>query len=274
MTLITKHKGFGTKFNSLMDEVHVDFEHKSANITNILISKICSSSFQARKYFDDEAIEQLSLSIKALGVLCPILVRMISGNKFEVIAGERRWRAASLAGITSIPAIILSLSDEEAMAIGLIENIQRENLNIIEEAEAYNKLIKDFGLTHQQVSDKVNKSRSFITNCMRVLELPEKVKGEIIEGNITFGHAKALLSAPEKDRVALSNKLTNEKLSVRNLENLINNINDSKEYAQIINDVFISVGVEAKINKIPKDRYQMIFSNKSDMLRFINKAIS
>lgn len=166
-------------------------ETKEQGLTLLSINEIRPNTLQPRKDFDDTAIIELTASIKEKGILQPIVVRQ-AGNGFQIIAGERRWRAAQRAGITRVPVIIKDASDREALELALIENLQREDLNPIEEASGYQHLIDEFGLTHEEVSSQIGKDRSTITNQLRLLKLSEEAKLALIEGEITAGHARAL----------------------------------------------------------------------------------
>ena len=204
-------------------------EDKPHGYTVASINEIKPNIFQPRKEFDEEAISQLASSIKEKGILQPLVVRTISGG-YEIIAGERRWRAAQRAGITRVPVIIKEASDREVLEIALIENLQREDLNPIEEAVAYQQLIDEFELTHEDLSRQIGKDRSTITNQLRLLKLPEEAKRALIAGEITSGHARAILSieSPAEAREALR-AIQKQKLSVRKAEQLIQNISKRKK---------------------------------------------
>lgn len=174
------------------------------------------NSDQPRYTFDEVALEELSLSIKEKGLLQPILVRQLTGDKYQIVAGERRWRAAQMAGIHEVPVVVRELTDAEVLEIAIIENIQREDLSAIEEATGYSKLIEEFGHTQEVLAKIVGKSRSHITNLLRLLNLPQKVRDLVDGGRLSMGHARALLSAP--DPVALAGKVVAEGLSVRQTE--------------------------------------------------------
>jgi len=174
------------------------------------------NSNQPRYHFDEAALEELSLSVKEKGLLQPILVRQTGPEKYQIVAGERRWRAAQMAGIHEVPVVVRELTDAEVLEIAIVENIQREDLSAIEEAAGYSKLIEEFGHTQEALSKIVGKSRSHITNLMRLLNLPQKVRDLVDNGRLSMGHARALLSA--KDPVALAGKVVAEGLSVRQTE--------------------------------------------------------
>ncbi|GJM15752.1 MAG: chromosome partitioning protein ParB [Thermodesulfobacteriota bacterium] len=193
------------------------------------INEVKPNSSQPRKEFDEEAIGELANSIKEKGILQPLVVRTVE-NGYEIIAGERRWRAAQRAGVTRVPVIIKEASDREVMELALIENLQREDLNPIEEAVAYQHLIDEFELTHEDVSRQIGKERSTITNQLRLLKLPDEAKAALIAGDITSGHARAILSieSPAEAREALK-AIQKQRLSVRNTEQLIKKISKRKK---------------------------------------------
>lgn len=184
---------------------------------------------QPRKNFEEDALLELADSIKQMGVLQPLLVRK-RNDYYEIIAGERRWRAAKIAGLKEVPVIIKDYTEQEIVEIGLIENIQRENLNSIEEAMAYKKLLEEFHLKQDEVAERVSKSRTAVTNSMRLLKLNEKVQQMIIDDMITTGHARALLAIDDQEQqYILANKIFDEKLSVRETEKLIKDIKNPKK---------------------------------------------
>lgn len=184
---------------------------------------------QPRKNFEEDALLELADSIKQMGVLQPLLVRK-RNDYYEIIAGERRWRAAKIAGLKEVPVIIKDYTEQEIIEIGLIENIQRENLNPIEEAMAYKKLLEEFHLKQDEVAERVSKSRTAVTNSMRLLKLNEKVQQMIIDDMITTGHARALLAIDDQEQqYILANKIFDEKLSVRETEKLIKDIKNPKK---------------------------------------------
>ena len=195
----------------------------------ININKVEPNREQPRKNFDEDALLELSESIKQFGVLQPLLVQDKNGY-YEIIAGERRWRAAKLAGLKQVPVIIKNLTEQEIVEISLIENIQRENLNPIEEAFAYKRLLTEFHLKQDEVAERVSKSRTAVTNSMRLLKLSEKVQQMVIEDMISTGHARALLGIddPEKQYMT-AQKIFDEKLSVRETEKLVKKIQQEKD---------------------------------------------
>ena len=190
----------------------------------VKISKVEPNRTQPRKQFDEDALVELSESIKQFGILQPLLVSD-KGDYYEIIAGERRWRAAKLAGLKEVPVIIKEFNDQQVVEISLIENIQREDLNPIEEAMAYKRLINEFKLKQDSIAERVSKSRTAVTNSLRLLKLDERVQQMLIDEMISAGHARAILAIPDKDKQAsVAMKVFDEKLSVRETEKLVKHI--------------------------------------------------
>lgn len=212
--------------NSLNEEV----THSEDQISKLRISLIDPKSDQPRKYFDKEALEQLANSIVENGLLQPILVREYGEGRYQIIAGERRFRASKIAGLTEIPAIVLDKDDRKAAQIALIENIQREDLNPIEEALAYKSLAEEYDMTQEELSIKVGKSRSAIANMMRLLDLPEEIITLVASGELSAGHARTLLGVKDRDNmITLADRAIAEDLSVRVLEEEVKRINKPKK---------------------------------------------
>lgn len=206
-----------------------DEKERAADGVKVNINKVEPNRDQPRKSFDEDALLELSESIKQFGILQPLLVQE-RDDYYEIIAGERRWRAAKMAGLKEIPVIIKKLSEQEIMEISLIENIQREDLNPIEEALAYKRLLTEFNLKQDEVAERVSKSRTAVTNSMRLLKLDEKVQQMIIDEMLTTGHARALISIenPEK-QYSVAQKIFDEKLSVRDTEKLVKSLQNEKK---------------------------------------------
>lgn len=193
--------------------------------TLVKITKVEPNRDQPRKNFDEDALLELADSIKQFGLLQPILVQDRK-DYYEIIAGERRWRAAKIAGMKEVPVIVKNLTDQEIVEISLIENIQREDLNPIEEAQAYKRLLNEFNLKQDEVAERVSKSRTAVTNSMRLLKLSDEVQQMVIDEMISTGHARALLSIDDKEQqYAIAQKIFDEKLSVRDVEKLVKNLN-------------------------------------------------
>ena len=212
-----KMLGLGKGLDSIfLDNDISDDLSESSNKTMLRISMIDPKPGQPRKNFDTEALAQLAESIGAHGVLQPIIVRAISEDRYQIIAGERRWRASKMAGQSEIPAIVIEADELEAAQIALVENLQRENLNPLEEAQAYSELIETYDMTQEQIAQKIGKSRSAIANTLRLLDLPEELSMLIEQGNLTAGHARALLGLPNAEsRILLGTKAAEQQWSVR-----------------------------------------------------------
>lgn len=227
-------RGLGKGLDALIPNVTSDTKGKSAvksieekkePETIVKITKIEPNREQPRKNFDEDALQELADSIKQFGLLQPILVQDRK-TYYEIIAGERRWRAAKLAGLKEVPVIIRDYTDQEIVEISLIENIQREDLNPIEEALAYKRLLTEFNLKQDEVAERVSKSRTAVTNSMRLLKLCDKVQQMIIDDMISSGHARALISIENpEEQYNIAQKIFDEKLSVRDVEKLVKNLN-------------------------------------------------
>jgi ParB family chromosome partitioning protein len=221
-----KKRGLGRGLDALLGGVKADEMTGHAisereRLKTLPIEMMQSGRFQPRKDFDKDRLQELADSIGAQGVVQPIVVRSIGANRYEIIAGERRWRAAQMAGLQEIPAVIREVSDQAALAIALIENIQREDLNPLEEADAMKRLQEEFSMTHQQIADAVGKSRATVTNLLRLHELHPEVKVLLQQRRIEMGHARALLALPADMQAEAGNVVAGRKLSVREAESLV-----------------------------------------------------
>lgn len=208
--------GLGRGLSALLEEAASPVA--AANATKLSIADIVANPLQPRRHFAPDAMADLVASVKAHGVLQPILVRPLGDGRHEIIAGERRWRAAQAAGLHEMPALIREMSDAQAFEIALIENIQRSDLNALEEARGYRRLMQDFGHTQAVLADVVGKSRSHVANLLRLLDLPEEVQAMVEDGRLAMGHARALASAA--DPVAVARRVVKQGLSVRATEAL------------------------------------------------------
>lgn len=211
--------GLGRGLSALLEEAAPPIDANAPGVARLAVADIAPNPAQPRRHFDTGAMDDLNASVRAHGVLQPILVRPVPGGRYEIVAGERRWRAAQAAGLHEMPAVVRALDDRTAFEIALIENIQRSDLNAIEEARGYKRLIEDFGHTQQVLSNIVGKSRSHVTNLMRLLDLPEPIQIMVESGQLAMGHARALIGAA--DPVALAKKVVAEGLSVRSIEALV-----------------------------------------------------
>ena len=225
-------KGLGKGLDSMIPEKKTKAEMKEVQdkaLSEIKISEIDPNMGQPRKCFNEDELLELAESIKIHGVIQPIILTK-RGKRYEIIAGERRWRASKLAGLVKIPAVIREYTDKEIMEVSLIENIQRQDLNPIEEALAFKNLIDEYKMKQDDLAERVSKSRSAITNALRLLKLDDKVKAMLAEGLISTGHARALLAVEDKNKQQiLATKIFDEKLSVRETEKLVKQILENKE---------------------------------------------
>lgn len=222
-----KKRGLGRGLDALLGGSGVDTSAPvtvtGSGLRELPVDLIARSPFQPRQHFDQEALQELADSIQAQGVVQPIVVREIKNTpgRYELVAGERRWRAAQLAGLHEIPAVIRDVDDQAAMAMALIENIQRQALNPIEEAAALNRLIEEFQLTHEQTAEAVGRSRAAVSNMLRLLNLEEGVKAMLVEGNLEMGHARALLGLRGGVQFSAAQEVAKKGLSVRETEQLV-----------------------------------------------------
>lgn len=226
-----KRKSLGRGLGALLgDDLNFSEDNTSNNVAidqQIEINKICAGKYQPRTEFDTEALNSLAASIKEKGVLQPLLVRRIGDNKYEIIAGERRWRAAKIAGLSKVPVIEKAFNDQEVLEVALVENLLRENLSAIEEAEGFQRLIDEFSHTQEALSQIIGRSRSHIANILRLLTLPQSVKDLIKEGKITAGHARALVGLDNAE--ALAKQIEARGLSVRQVEELVAKLKNSQK---------------------------------------------
>lgn len=228
MSLIpTKKRGLGRGLDALLGNSGSAAEAPASSSGQLPVDLIQRGRYQPRRDFEETALKELADSIKAQGVVQPVVVRPVADGHYELIAGERRWRAAQLAGLGEIPAVIREVDDRTAMAMGLIENIQRQDLNAVEEASALHRLLNDFGLTHQQVAEAVGKSRSAVSNLLRLLDLDAGVKSLVEERKMEMGHARALLALQPEAQKAAALEVVDKGLSVRETEALVKGLQEA-----------------------------------------------
>lgn len=283
--------GLGKGLDLLIPKSEPVEEKKTADPQVLKISQVEPNRNQPRKQFDKESLQELAGSIKQYGIIQPIIVAK-KEDYYEIIAGERRWRAAKMAGLKEVPVVIKEYSEKEIAEISLIENIQRENLNPIEEAKAYKSLIEEYNLTQEELSERISKSRTQITNTMRLLKLHDKVQKMLIDGSISAGHARALLGLEiQEEQLLTAQKIVAENLSVRQTEDLVRQINNppkSKKAApKIKNSVFYkdlerrmteALGTKVKINQKEqgKGRIEISYFSEDELDRIftiINSSI-
>ena len=257
---MAQKKGLGKGLDKLIPVDEVKNISKNSKVSEIVengisvvkINKIEPNRTQPRKNFDEDALTELSESIKQFGIIQPLVVQK-KDDYFEIIAGERRWRAAKLAGLKEVPVIVKDYSEQEVVEIALIENIQREDLNPIEEAQAYKRLLTEFNLKQDQLAERVSKSRTAITNSMRLLKLCDEVQQMVIENIISSGHARALVVIEdEKIQLQVATKIMDERLSVRETEKLVKSIMSPKEKKVLpeVENKFVYEDIENKIKEI------------------------
>lgn len=233
-------------------------EHR---IWQVAVDKLQPGQFQPRRTFEKEALQELASSIKENGILQPIVARRIESGKLEIVAGERRWRAAQIAGLHEVPVILKSYDDKQTLELAIIENIQREDLNPIEEAEGYFRLINEFKLSQQQVAERVGRDRATVANAVRVLSLPNEVKDLISSNELSVGHAKVLLglTLPEK-QISLAKKVVSEKIAVRKLEKIVQAENDPTKQVQA--PASFDAGIKTRLISGLEDELQKLLGTK------------
>ena len=268
----------GRGLDSLLGEKKLTFTNSLINadldfnkVQEISITSLKPNKFQPRKAFNEDELRELSTSIKEYGILQPIIVRKtIEISTFEIIAGERRFRAAQMVGLQTVPVIVKDFSDEDTLSLAIIENVQRSDLSVIEEAEAYNSLINDFHYTQQDISDFVGKSRSHIANLIRLLDLPDKVKEMLYNKEISMGHARALINCDKA--VEIAKIVVDNQLSVRDTEKMVKEYNESKDDNN--NNTTLKQNIKkAQFSMISREYFKKIedsLSNKINLKTKIN----
>ncbi len=219
--MAVKLKGLGRGLDALLMPEPTRVDAPAAGVTSLKVADMIAGKYQPRRRFDDASLAELSASIKAQGIMQPIVVRKTVSGKHEIIAGERRFRAAQLTGLAEVPVIVKEVDDKTALTLALIENLQRQDLNAIEEAHGLQRLIAEFSFTHEQAAEAVGKSRSAVSNLLRLLELAAPVQDRVIAGTLEMGHARALATLPKDRQVMLAEKIAINDLSVRATEALV-----------------------------------------------------
>lgn len=266
-----KKSGLGRGLDALFADNEIDTEVDVKETFKLRVSEIEPNKAQPRKLFDKEKLEELASSIREHGLLQPLIVRKVD-DKYQLISGERRWRACRMAGLTEVPVVLKELDDKQALEIGLIENLQREDLNSVEEAEGYRSLMEDYGLTQEEIAKRVGKSRPAVANAMRILALPKEVLALVSAGKLSSGHARTLLTftkfCDEAKIIQIANDVVEKDISVRELENMAKRMENSaaaqakpkktpaeaeiyfKEIAENLSETW---GRKVKINSTSKD---------------------
>ena len=276
-----KNRGLGRGLDALLSN---DGDNQSSEETSnvIALDKLISGKFQPRKNFNQDTLKELADSIKAQGIIQPILVRMISNNQYEIIAGERRWQAAKIANLKEVPVIIKDISDSTALAMALIENIQREDLNVIEEARGIKRLIDEFNITHEEAAEAVGKSRTTVSNILRLLNLCEHAQKALETKKIEMGHARAILSLSFIDQTKMCQKIINQQLTVREVEKAVSKgetkkipskqskDNDIKRMENELSDRF-GTNISISHKQSGKGSINFKYTNLDDLERIIKK---
>jgi ParB family transcriptional regulator, chromosome partitioning protein len=269
--MIQKKRGLGRGLSELLGETATTQEI-THDVLSLPIEFLQRGKYQPRKDMDPEKLKELSDSIAAQGIIQPIIVRKLSTEKYEIIAGERRWRAAQLAQLQEVPVLVKDIDDRSMMAIALIENIQREDLNALEESEALRRLQDEFELTHQEIAIAVGKSRVTITNLLRLLELPADIKTMLGKGLLEMGHARALLGIEENRQLEIANKAIKLNLSVRAVEKLVRETHAEKpinakktdpDTLRLQHELTEKTGAKVEINHQQSGKGKLIFSYNS-----------
>lgn len=250
-----KNKGLGRGLDALLNNDNT--EEMSQNLMNLNIDEIEPGEYQPRKKMDEQGLVELSESIRSQGIMQPILVRKKNNGRYEIIAGERRWQASKKAGMKEIPVLVKEISDSSALAMALIENIQREDLNIIEEAQGIKRLLEEFKMTHEEAAVALGKSRVAVSNILRLLNLSNYVQNLLLENKIEMGHARALISLSSDEQAMLCQKIILLNLTVRDVEKIVagegpNKKNEKKDHNQDLvnleNEVSEKIGMKVSIN--------------------------
>lgn len=271
-----KKRGLGKGLDALLGSSREDNSKPSSgdSLQTLDVDLIQRGQYQPRRNFDEEALNELADSIRAQGMIQPIVVRLLSDKKtYEIIAGERRWRAAQIAGLHEIPVIIKDVTDQTAMCLALIENIQRQDLNPLEEAKALERLIKEFEMTHDETADAVGRSRSAVSNLLRLLELDDSVKKMVEARQLDMGHARAILALAKTKQFEVANKVVKQGLSVRATESLIQQLTNKNakptkkvkdpNISSLENDISDRLGAKVSINHKSNGRGKVEISYNS-----------
>ncbi len=267
-----KKKGLGRGLDALLGDVRQDTV-SDKGVETLPVERLQRGKFQPRKDIDPEKLQELADSIKAQGIIQPIVVRKIDAEIHEIIAGERRWRAAQLAGLQEVPVVVKDIDDRSVMAIALIENIQREDLNPLEESEALRRLLDEFEMTHQQIADAVGKSRTTVTNLLRLLDLHSDVKAMLAKGEMEMGHARALLGLDEKKQITAARQIVSQGLTVRATEKLVKSLLTEKiivekkrvdpDILRLQNELSEKIGAKVTLNHQQSGKGSLIISYSS-----------
>jgi len=277
-----KNRGLGRGLDALLSNEGDNVSSKIETTNVMPLSQLTPGKFQPRKNFNQDSLKELAESIKAQGIIQPILVRMTSNNQFEIIAGERRWQAAKIAKLDEVPVVVKDIPDSTALAMALIENIQREDLNVIEEARGIKRLIDEFNITHEAAAEAVGKSRAAVSNTLRLLSLCEHAQYALETNKIEMGHARAILSLSPIDQAMMCQKIVNQKLTVREVEKEVSDgtikktsAKQSKDHdiKRLENELSDRFGANISIShkQSGKGSINIKYSNLDDLERIIKK---
>ena len=276
-------KGLGRGLDALLSGGKSE---KDEMMRDLNVTQIKPGKYQPRSHMDETSLNDLAASIKVQGIMQPILVRQVDNKNYEIIAGERRWRAAQLAGLTHVPVLVRSVPDNAALAMALIENIQRENLNPLEEATGIQRLIDEFNMTHHVAAEAVGRSRSAASNLLRLLKLPKVVQNMLMENKLDMGHARALLPLENAQQILLANKIVMEQLSVREAEKLVQKLTHepekekhkkteklSRDTQRLQEEMSTYLGVRIEIKPGSKGRGKLVieYENHDQLDEFLNR---
>ena len=279
---MAKLKGLGRGLDSLLASGDAGGDDK---LTTLDITQIRPGRYQPRRVMGEDELRELAESIRAQGLIQPVIVRELGLSDYELIAGERRWRACQLAGLSEIPAVIKAVNDEAALAMGIIENIQRADLNPVEEAQGYKRLVDEFGLTHENLAQAVGKSRSAISNSLRLLSLPEQIQQHINQGLLEMGHARALITLPVLAQLQLAEAAIKQAWSVREMERQAQAWQQNQEPANkktisaVDSDVLrlqdaiadkLGLAVKIQANQQQKGKLVLHFNNADEFQQMLN----
>lgn len=272
-------RGMDALFDAPIDSSIFKREENKEGVLELKLTDVEPRADQPRKHFDKEQLQVLAGSISQHGVIQPIIVCKNENGTYSIIAGERRWRASRIAGKTTIPAVVRSYDEQAAAEVSLIENLQREDLNPIEEAMGYQSLITQFGLTQEKVSEKVGKSRPAVANMMRLLSLEPEIQEMLVDGELTSGHGRALLAVEDKEkRLMMAKKAAEEGLTVREMENAARETKkttskprkQSSRYPDVENDLKERFGTKVKITGEEKGKIEVYYYSEEDLIRIID----
>lgn len=267
---------FGGNVEAVLEDIENNTP-KSRQV-QIRLDEIRPNPYQPRRFFDEEKLNELALSIASHGVFTPVILKKSSIQGYEIVAGERRIRASKIAGLTEVPAIIVDFSDDQMMEVALLENIQREDLNAIEEAQAYRTMMEKFSLTQESLAKRVGKSRTHIANTMRLLNLPEKLQNMVLAGDLSMGHVRPLITLDQADALRIGQRAADEKLSVREVENIVKGLELQKKRKEKPKEeknphyVYVEDLLRRKFRtkvKVEDQKITLKFSNDEDLNRLL-----